>query len=72
MYEVFYACLFGFIKNLFWLLQLGDLSNPELRILTDQLEKIKYGGKFITKLLKSYEKRGELNIPDLGNFFPQI
>ncbi|KAK6630401.1 hypothetical protein RUM44_005068 [Polyplax serrata] len=26
------------------LLQLGDLSNPELRILTDQLEKIKYGG----------------------------
>ncbi|KAK6619520.1 hypothetical protein RUM43_012277 [Polyplax serrata] len=23
---------------------LGDLSNPELRILTDQLEKIKYGG----------------------------
>lgn len=27
------------------LLQLGDLSNPELRILTDQLEKIKYGGE---------------------------
>lgn len=27
--------------------QLGDLSNPELRILTDQLDKIKYGGKYI-------------------------
>lgn len=26
------------------LLQLGDLSNPELRMLTDQLDKIKYGG----------------------------
>ncbi|XP_068907436.1 carbonic anhydrase-related protein 10 isoform X2 [Tenebrio molitor] len=26
------------------LLQMGDLSNPELRILTDQLEKIRYGG----------------------------
>ncbi|CAG9820040.1 unnamed protein product [Phaedon cochleariae] len=25
-------------------LGLGDLSNPELRILTDQLEKIRYGG----------------------------
>ncbi|KAK9752775.1 Eukaryotic-type carbonic anhydrase [Popillia japonica] len=29
------------------LLQLGDLSNPELRILTDQLDKIKYGGEEI-------------------------
>ncbi|ENN80717.1 hypothetical protein YQE_02864, partial [Dendroctonus ponderosae] len=27
------------------LLQLGDLSNPELRILTDQLERIRHGGK---------------------------
>ncbi|XP_050515674.1 carbonic anhydrase 2-like [Diabrotica virgifera virgifera] len=27
------------------LLQLGDLSNPELRILTDQMDKIRYGGK---------------------------
>uniref|UniRef100_A0A1A9WS65 Alpha-carbonic anhydrase domain-containing protein n=1 Tax=Glossina brevipalpis TaxID=37001 RepID=A0A1A9WS65_9MUSC len=26
------------------LLQLGDLSNPELRMLTDQLERIRYGG----------------------------
>ncbi|KAH0999827.1 hypothetical protein HUJ04_013594 [Dendroctonus ponderosae] len=26
------------------LLQLGDLSNPELRILTDQLERIRHGG----------------------------
>lgn len=26
------------------LLQLGDLSNPELRMLTDTLDKIKYGG----------------------------
>jgi hypothetical protein len=26
------------------LLQLGDLSNPELRMLTDQLEKIRFGG----------------------------
>ncbi|XP_071452823.1 carbonic anhydrase-related protein 10 [Hetaerina americana] len=26
------------------LLQLGDLSNPELRLLTDQLERIKFGG----------------------------
>jgi Eukaryotic-type carbonic anhydrase len=25
-------------------LQLGDLSNPELRMLTDQLEKIRFGG----------------------------
>lgn len=24
--------------------QLGDLSNPELRMLTDQLERIRYGG----------------------------
>jgi carbonic anhydrase len=23
---------------------LGDLSNPELRVLTDQLDKIRYGG----------------------------
>jgi len=27
------------------LLQLGDLSNPELRILTDNLDKIRYGGE---------------------------
>ncbi|XP_049861273.1 carbonic anhydrase-related protein 10 [Schistocerca gregaria] len=27
------------------LLQLGDLSNPELRILTDQLDKIRHGGQ---------------------------
>ncbi|XP_059485207.1 carbonic anhydrase-related protein 10-like isoform X2 [Neocloeon triangulifer] len=27
------------------LLQLGDLSNPELRLLTDQLERIRYGGQ---------------------------
>ncbi|XP_046431865.1 carbonic anhydrase-related protein 10 isoform X1 [Neodiprion virginianus] len=27
------------------LLQLGDLSNPELRIFTEQLDKIKYGGE---------------------------
>jgi hypothetical protein len=26
------------------ILQLGDLSNPELRMLTDQLDKIRYGG----------------------------
>ena len=26
------------------LLQLGDLSNPELRMLTDQLDKIRFGG----------------------------
>ncbi|XP_046395277.1 carbonic anhydrase-related protein 10-like [Ischnura elegans] len=26
------------------LLQLGDLSNPELRLLTDELERIRYGG----------------------------
>lgn len=25
-------------------MQLGDLSNPELRMLTDQLEKIRFGG----------------------------
>lgn len=25
-------------------MQLGDLSNPELRMLTDQLERIRYGG----------------------------
>ena len=27
------------------LFQLGDLSNPELRVLTEELENIKYGGK---------------------------
>ncbi|XP_017485712.1 PREDICTED: putative carbonic anhydrase-like protein 2, partial [Rhagoletis zephyria] len=26
------------------LLQLGDLSNPELRMLTDQLDRIRFGG----------------------------
>jgi hypothetical protein len=29
-----------------FLLQLGDLSNPELRILTDQLDKIRHGGEY--------------------------
>jgi hypothetical protein len=34
------------ILFLVWFLfQLGDLSNPELRILTDQLDKIRYGGE---------------------------
>jgi hypothetical protein len=28
------------------LFQLGDLSNPELRILTDQLDKIRHGGGY--------------------------
>jgi hypothetical protein len=28
------------------LFQLGDLSNPELRILTDQLNKIRHGGEY--------------------------
>ncbi|KAK9508538.1 hypothetical protein O3M35_006076 [Rhynocoris fuscipes] len=29
----------------FTFFQLGDLSNPELRILTDNLDKIRYGGE---------------------------
>lgn len=32
-------------RCIFSCLQLGDLSNPELRILTDQLDKIRYGGE---------------------------
>lgn len=32
------------IVGLAVLLQLGDLSNPELRMLTDQLDKIRFGG----------------------------
>lgn len=35
------------VKTLFlvkFLSKLGDLSNPELRMLTDQLERIRYGG----------------------------
>ncbi|XP_013134854.1 PREDICTED: carbonic anhydrase-related protein 10-like [Papilio polytes] len=32
------------IVSISLLLQLGDLSNPELRILTEELENIKYGG----------------------------
>jgi hypothetical protein len=38
------------ILFLVWVLfQLGDLSNPELRILTDQLDKIKYGGECVLR-----------------------
>lgn len=33
-----------------FLLQLGDLSNPELRILTEQLDKIRYGGWYTHQL----------------------
>jgi hypothetical protein len=36
-------------QSCFWfvsLFQLGDLSNPELRILTDQLDKIRHGGEY--------------------------
>ncbi|KAB0798850.1 hypothetical protein PPYR_06730 [Photinus pyralis] len=40
------------------LLQLGDLSNPELRILTDQLDKIRYGGEEVE--VKKLSVRGLL------------
>lgn len=39
------------------MLQLGDLSNPELRILTDQLDKIRYGGKLNTNGLPILKSR---------------
>jgi len=32
-------------KHSLLLLQVGDLSNPELRTFTQQLDKIKYGGE---------------------------
>lgn len=31
-------------QNIKFNFQLGDLSNPELRMLTDQLDKIRFGG----------------------------
>lgn len=33
--------------------QVGDLSNPELRIFTEQLDKIKYGGEINSNLIHS-------------------
>lgn len=48
-----YLCCFRYVRHEFSCrltitislqLQLGDLSNPELRMLTDQLEKIRFGG----------------------------
>lgn len=40
------------------LLQVGDLSNPELRIFTDQLDRIRYGGQ--TMQIKGFGVRGLL------------
>lgn len=31
--------------------QVGDLSNPELRIFTEQLDKIRYGGETVSNLI---------------------
>lgn len=44
--------------------QLGDLSNPELRMLTDQLDKIRFGGEETT--VKRLSVRGLL--PDTEHF----
>lgn len=43
--RIFFIYLLIHINVLFFGSQLGDLSNPELRVLTDQIDKIRYVGK---------------------------
>lgn len=46
-------------------MQLGDLSNPELRMLTDQLEKIRFGGDEATVRRISRSPAGHRALDDL-------
>lgn len=42
------------------------MSNPELRILTDQLDKIKYGGKFLKKFIFKFNNLTYIYLTFIG------